>query len=143
MNRITFPLKQPMQGAAVADLQAALQLILERGILLANAEGARQELSVALARERADRTYREATQKLLSIFQEEHRLQISGSVDEPTADALNGVLAELGALDGGTSVDEPPFEVKGTVRLADGSPAAGVIVSAFDRDLRSETWLAP
>ena len=141
MNRITFPLKQPMQGAAVADLQAALQLLLKRGILLANAEGARRELSVALAREGADHTYREATQKLLSIFQEEHRLQVSGSVDEPTADALNGVLAELGVLDGGTSVDEPPFEVQGTVRLADGFPTAGVTVSAFDRDLRSEELL--
>ena len=32
-------------------------------------------------------------------------------------------------------------EVKGTVRLADGSPAAGVKVSAFDRDLRVEQLL--
>ena len=29
-------------------------------------------------------------------------------------------------------------EVKGTIRLADGSPASGLEVSAFDRDLRSE-----
>lgn len=32
-------------------------------------------------------------------------------------------------------------EVKGTVRLADGSPAHGLRVSAFDRDLRSEQLL--
>ena len=33
------------------------------------------------------------------------------------------------------------YEVKGTIRLADGSPAAGVKVSAFDRDLRTEQLL--
>ena len=33
------------------------------------------------------------------------------------------------------------FAVRGTVRLADGSPAAGVKVSAFDRDLRTEQLL--
>ena len=33
------------------------------------------------------------------------------------------------------------YDVKGTIRLADGSPAAGVKVSAFDRDLRTEQLL--
>ena len=33
------------------------------------------------------------------------------------------------------------YEVKGTIRLADGSPASGVKVSAFDRDLRTEQLL--
>src|SRR5438046_195947 len=33
------------------------------------------------------------------------------------------------------------YEVKGTVRLADGTPAVGIKVSAFDRDLRSEQLL--
>jgi hypothetical protein len=35
MNQITFPLKHRMQGAAVADLQDALQLVLDRGVILA------------------------------------------------------------------------------------------------------------
>ena len=52
MNKITFPLKQRMQGAAVADLQDALQLLLDRGFILANGDGARRELSAALERER-------------------------------------------------------------------------------------------
>ena len=122
MNRITFPLKKSTQGAAVADLQDALQLLLDRGILLASAEGVLRELSAALARDRAAQTCGDATQRLVSSFQEEHRLQVSASVEEPTADALNVVLAGLGAVDGGPSADEPPFEVKGTVRLADGAP---------------------
>jgi hypothetical protein len=33
------------------------------------------------------------------------------------------------------------YEVKGAVRLADGSPAVAIQVSAFDRDLRSEQKL--
>jgi hypothetical protein len=34
-----------------------------------------------------------------------------------------------------------PREVKGTIRLADGSPAFGINVSAYDRDLRTEQLL--
>src|SRR5690606_9489276 len=33
------------------------------------------------------------------------------------------------------------YTVKGTVRFFDGFPAGGIIVSAFDRDLRSEQVL--
>ena len=36
---------------------------------------------------------------------------------------------------------QEPQQVKGTVQLSDGFPAAGVKVSAFDRDLRSEQAL--
>src|SRR5688572_26626405 len=40
-----------------------------------------------------------------------------------------------------TSGTNQLYEVKGTVRLADGSPVAGIKVSAFDRDLRGEQLL--
>jgi hypothetical protein len=40
-----------------------------------------------------------------------------------------------------TSRTNHVYEVKGTVHLADGSPATGLKVSAFDRDLRSEQKL--
>ena len=46
-----------MQGPEVADLQAALQLLLDRGVILRDEEGARRELSAALQRERAERNY--------------------------------------------------------------------------------------
>ncbi|HEV8714044.1 MAG TPA: hypothetical protein VGX03_14615, partial [Candidatus Binatia bacterium] len=59
-------------------------------------------------------------------------------MDEPTAEALNRLLAEHGALSDGTPAGQPAYEVKGTVRLADGFPARGVMVRAFDRDLRVE-----
>ncbi len=45
MNKITFPLKRGMKRLAVGDLQDALQLLLNRGVLLANDEAARRRLS--------------------------------------------------------------------------------------------------
>ena len=45
MNRIIFPLEPQMQGPEVADLQAALQLLLDRGFILRDDEGVRRELS--------------------------------------------------------------------------------------------------
>ena len=40
-----------------------------------------------------------------------------------------------------TSEEQSTYEVKGTVRFADGSPARDVQVSTFDRDLRSDNFL--
>src|SRR5262245_61717422 len=40
-----------------------------------------------------------------------------------------------------TSGPNQMYEVKGAVRLADGSPAVAIQVSAFDRDLRAEQLL--
>lgn len=42
-----------------------------------------------------------------------------------------------------TSGEQPAYEVKGTVRFADGFPARGVRVSAFDHDLRKKTGQEP
>ncbi|HEY6409501.1 MAG TPA: carboxypeptidase-like regulatory domain-containing protein [Ktedonobacteraceae bacterium] len=131
MNKITFPLKPGMQGPAVADLQDALQLCLERGPILANDEGTRRELSAALKRERVEQIYGDATGKLVSIFQTERNQQPSGEVDEPTAIALNALLMEWGLLDQPT---EPPtprsFVVSGQVRREDGLLLQGVRVRA-------------
>lgn len=71
MNKITFPLTLRMQGPAVGDLQAALQLLLDRGVILRDDERARRELTAALQRERAEQTYGNATSTLVSIFQEQ------------------------------------------------------------------------
>lgn len=95
MNKIIFPLKRRKRGASVGDLQDALQLFLDGGILLAGDEVARRELSEALQRERADQTFRGATNTLVARFQEERGLQPTGEVDESTADAINVLLNEL------------------------------------------------
>ena len=76
--------------------------------------------------------YGGVTHDLVGLFQDQHQLESTGAVDERTADALNRLLVAHSALD-----DEArPYNVKGTVRLADGFPADGVTVSVFDRDLR-------
>src|SRR5437764_14964429 len=107
MNKITFPLTLRMQGPAVAILQDALQLCLERSALLANDEVARRELSAALKRERVEQIYGDATGQLVSIFQTERKLPPGGEVDEPTANALNALRKEWGVHD---QPIEPPAQ---------------------------------
>lgn len=99
MNKITFPLKLRMKGPEVGNLQAALQLLIDRGVILRDDEGARRELAAALKRERVEQTYGSATRKLVSIFQQERGLQATGTVDEPTANAINSFLREWGLLE--------------------------------------------
>ena len=147
MNKITFPLKPGMQGPAVADLQEALQVCLDRGAIMANDAAARQQLSAQLKPERDAQTYGEGTRAVVSVFQRERGLADpavgpSGEVDEPTANALNALLKDWGLLDQPT---EPPalqsFVVSGQVRGEDGRPVRGAMVMAVDRDLRSEEVL--
>jgi 5-hydroxyisourate hydrolase-like protein (transthyretin family) len=128
MNPITFPLKLRMKRPEVGDLQDALQQCLERCAILATDEGARKELSETLKRERTALHYGKTTHKLVSIFQEEQRLESSGEVDEPTAKALNKLLHKWGMLDRQT---KPRFHiVSGEVRREDGLPVQGVRVRA-------------
>ncbi|MHC1764914.1 MAG: hypothetical protein AB9869_11530 [Verrucomicrobiia bacterium] len=137
MNRITFPLRSGMQSQRVGELQAALQLLLDRGVILPRDERARRELSAALEREQAEQTYSNATLKAVGVFQEERQLGGRGEVDEPTANALNRFVDRLSDSGG----EKPEFVVKGTVRLSDESPVVGFKVSAFDRDIRTEQEL--
>ncbi|MDB6008334.1 MAG: hypothetical protein JWL65_584, partial [Gammaproteobacteria bacterium] len=147
MNKVTSPLKPPMQGPAVADLQNALQALLDRRAVLANDESGRQQLSAALQRERVGQTYGTATRKLVAVIQQEKQLVVGagneGNVDEQTAATINAMLRELGVLVEDAPTGEPVYKVSGTVRFADGFPAAGFSVSAFDRDLRNEQPLRP
>ncbi len=135
MNKISSPLKRQMHGPQVADLQDALTLLLERGLILGQDEGARRELLAALSAERDRQSYGKSTAKLVGIFQEERRLQSTGEVDEPTANALNALLKELGVLEGGEAAW---LDVRYTVacRVVDarGKPIAGLRVELFNMD---------
>jgi hypothetical protein len=101
---------------------------LERSAVLANDENARREWSERLRPERATQKYSDATGKLLSIFQRERHLQLSGEVDAPTADALNRLLAEWGLLD--REVTLRFHVVAGQVRRADRLPLQDLRVHA-------------
>ena len=132
MNRVFFPLKQRAQGATVTDLQAALQVVLDRAIVLANDASARSQISTALAPERESKTYGPATAKAVSIFQQEKRLldagrSVAGEVDEPTANALNATLEQLQLVD---PVPARPAIVSGQVAREDGQPLPGLRVRA-------------
>lgn len=137
MKKITFPLKLRAKGPEVADLQDALKLLLDRAILLADNEAARRELSSALKPEREEELFGGTTLRLVNVFQKEHNIEASSTVDGTTADALNRLLDKLGVL----GEEEPAYVAKGTVRFHDGFPASKIMVTAFDRDLRSEQLL--
>lgn len=120
MNRITYPLKPQMKRPTVGDLQAALQLL---GYTINEAE-------------RSAGRYGAATRDMVRKLQTEHHLSVTGVVDEATASLLNRLLGERGVLDA-----EVTYQVKGVVRTADGAPASGFTVRAFDRDVSREMLL--
>lgn len=136
MNKIISSLRSRMQGPTVADLQDGLQLLLDRGMLLADDEGLRRDLSAALRNERAEQTFGGATGKLVGRFQVERHLQASGAVDEPTAGALNSLLEELGAFGpAGT------YNVQGRVASRVSAGVGGLRVMVVDKAVGGDTPL--
>jgi peptidoglycan hydrolase-like protein with peptidoglycan-binding domain len=99
MNKIIFPLKLQMRGAAVADLQEALLLFLEKDVYQVG-DADRRAFEDRLRAERAENLYRDVTAKLVAMFQERRQIQLTGEVDERTAEAINAQLRQLGAFDG-------------------------------------------
>ena len=131
----------------VANLQDALLALLAHDkIWRPDAPGRptpeeRNELSKALQQERAGSNFGETTSKLVFSFQVQQGLgdNLYGVVEDTTAAKLNELLKSIGALD-----PEPTsFIVRGQIRLSDGSPCAGALVRAYDKDLRSKQLLAP
>jgi peptidoglycan hydrolase-like protein with peptidoglycan-binding domain len=146
VTEIVFPLTGGMQGPTVAALQDALQLCLDRGVMLPT-DAARRDLSLRLQLERATQLYGDATRSAVAAFQSARGLADpargpTGAVDSPTAEALDALLRGWGVLDASTApaAGSGPqgFTVSGHVRDADGRPVRGAIVTAADRDLRAE-----
>ncbi|MBD1930312.1 MULTISPECIES: neuraminidase-like domain-containing protein [Cyanophyceae] len=132
MQRIIAPLQSDDRGPTVANLQDALQLFLDRRLLLANDEGTRQKLSAVLGQERVKQSYQEVTRELVSIFQAEQQIQPQrerGNVDERTADVMNRLLQELGELD--QPQTETFWVVSGRIQHDNELPFKGGIVRAF------------
>jgi hypothetical protein len=140
MNKIIFPLRANMTGAPVVNLQTALHTFLERGLLLANADGDRRELLELLTRERGQQIYSDATRRLVGEFQRERRIDPSGEVDERTAAVLNGLLGDLGLLDVTDANADRQRVVSGRVTRTDGQPFSGT-VRAFHMDERAPIGL--
>ncbi|MEG3838648.1 peptidoglycan-binding protein [Microcoleus sp. herbarium14] len=128
MNLITAPINENSPVPTIQNLQDGLLRLLQ----WLQSEPARESL---LEEQQAGR-YGGITKELVFGFQTRSELEGTGYVDRPTADAMNRLLRELGAL------DEPDrFVVRGFLRLSDNTPVPGVEIRAFDKDLRSRELL--
>jgi Tc toxin complex TcA C-terminal TcB-binding domain/Neuraminidase-like domain len=145
MNRIVASIKLGDTGPQVADLQDALRLLLDRGVIRSldppNSPTVEElaKLAKRFAEEQAQSTYGKATQRLVQIVQLQQGLgdNLNGAVEDKTADVLNQWLKELGALDEEASTD---LWVRGQVTSA-GRAVTNMLVVAFDKDLRKEQRL--
>jgi peptidoglycan hydrolase-like protein with peptidoglycan-binding domain len=115
MNKITFPLKPRMQGPQVADLQDALKLMLERDSISPGNPRARAALLDKLPSEHQTQTYGSATNKIVTVFQEEQQLRPDGIVGQQTADAINALLKEWGVLSETTEPEAIKYQVQGQI----------------------------
>jgi hypothetical protein len=131
------------QGAAVAALHAGLLFLIRNQPAISDND--RRTLEQGLASELRAQTYGDWTAHLVSLWQgqlaERFQLVVNGDVDQRTADALNKLLAELGASANGTPETPVAYMVSGTVKLDDGTPVPGLVVVAIDRDFRAEQKL--
>jgi len=99
MQLIQAPVNPNSSQATIANLQDALLLLLQRGTYqLGDAD--RQAFVERLRPEREAQKYADLTRKLVAVFQEQRHLRPTGEVDEATAQAINAILREFGALDG-------------------------------------------
>ena len=128
MNKIIYPLEPEMYGPYVGDLQAVLQLLMDRVLILKDDEDTRKELSEALKKEQIQKMFGKITSKVVSIFQEEQHLEVSGAVDEPSANLINAFLLKLGILERSS---QKTLVVSGQMIREDGLPFKGGIVQAF------------
>ena len=138
MNTIIFPLRSRMKRPTVTDLQDGLKLLLDRGVLLTNDEATRKDLSKTLKRERRTQFFGSATGQLVRHFQEEQGLNVSGTVDEPTATALNRLLEDRRLPD---REEDVVFTVTGQVAEPDGTGIGQLTVRAYDKSLGKENEL--
>ena len=129
MNRVTFPLKQRMQGPEVANLQDTLKLMLERDVIKPKDPRAKLALLSGLASERTNQSYGTNTYNVVKEFQEERHLRVSGEVNESTAAVINTQLREWGELN--ETGSEQFYVVTGTVTREDGLLMKGVQVCAY------------
>ena len=126
------PLGPRDRGEAVANLQEALLLLIQRHSILVSVD--ELNLRGKLKDEQTTQRFGDATARAVALCREQYSqrfdLDRGEIVDEPTADALNRLLQEIGAFD----VPQAEWVVRGQVVDASG-PLNEIEVSVFDRDL--------
>jgi hypothetical protein len=147
MNPIVSPLKPGDQGPAVADLQDALVLLVDRKVIQGAAppnHPTADELVGLAVKVRAERTqsrFADATRQLVIDFQNQQHLggdQLGGVVETKTAAALNAALDKLGVL------SPPPAAsvVSGRVYSAERAGIGGLHIEVIDRNVGANVTLA-
>lgn len=133
MQAIQATIKPDDTGPQVANLYAALQFLIEKGVFASLTPPELAALKDQLRSEEPSGFYKGAAVTLVKVFQAQFGLDgtLGGLVEDQTADLLNQRLKKYGAFDTGTD-----FVVRGTVKDTNGSPQGGLAVIAFDRDLR-------
>src|SRR5438128_676508 len=139
MKRIISPIRPQDQGPVVANLQEALLFIVEKR-QLSPLGASLTQWREGLSAEIAAQSFGERTRHLFAGVLTNLDLPATEFVHEAIAESFNHLLDELGAF---TPVVPPPpppepdgFVVQGQVHRMDGSPVVGMVVRAFDRDLR-------
>lgn len=98
MQSIQSPINQNSPLATIANLQDALLILIQKGSYPADKVDVFW-FADNLRPERDAQKYGDITQKLVVIFQEQRQLQVTGEVDEATAQAINVILRGYGVLD--------------------------------------------
>jgi len=135
MNKIIVPLEPGMQGEDVAILHEALLFLLKKNLLILSREQ-HKRIDRYADREVDASIYGRATAELVRIVQHKYRLEENGVVDETTAETINTILKEFENKDSA-------LKLVGLIKnqYADEGPATGLVVKAYDKDLRSEEFL--
>jgi hypothetical protein len=133
MLAIAPTIKPDDSGPQVANLHEALRFLIEKDAFASIDPSELERLKEQLRSEEPSGFYKGAAVTLVQQLQVQAGLGdgLAGVVEESTADILNRLLKKFGAFDTGTD-----FVVRGTVKDARQSPQAGLVVIAFDRDLR-------
>jgi hypothetical protein len=145
MNPITPPIQPNDQGPAVADLQDALLVLVDRKVIQAltapNRPTAEELAGLAekVRQERAQARFADATRQLVRYFQIQQHLgdQLAGVVESKTAAALNAALDSLGMPD-----LPPSFVVSGRVYSTERAGIGGLQIQVIDRNVGGDITLA-
>lgn len=145
MNLI-HPVHLNDKGAAVADLHAGLLFLVRNQLGVSDND--RRILEAGLTVELRDQVYGKWTAHLVSLWQEQlagrFQLFVNGDVDPATADALNTIIAELGATDGGTGGESDHaafYDVTGRVSSPDSPSVGGLRVQIVDKNIGPDVVL--
>ncbi|MEP7231867.1 MAG: neuraminidase-like domain-containing protein [Ginsengibacter sp.] len=137
MEHIIPPILQNDRGSTVYNLQDALGLLVNVASPT-TPEAERLQILEKLAAEQRNGIYGKATAEAVIQFERDHRAEFNleessgNQINERIASAMNTLLEKLGMF--GVN-DLSDFIITGSVEFEDGTPARGMRVSAFDRDI--------